>query len=312
LIAQHERGPEPLVDRRPDLPPEFLRVVDRALARRPEDRFRTAGEMEAAIVGAIAGRREDSGGAARVVPLKPWWRRPAVRSGVLGAGVAVALAAGFIITADRSKNHGPLPSPPGIGREIPGHPLTATATIFRHTASADQPLVPGDRVRPGDQLSMTIQGSDSMYLYLLNEDARGEVHVLFPLPGVEPGNPLSADALHQLPGRQAGRRVYWTITSPGERESIVAFASPQAFPALESEIRSFPAAKPETPIRLAPKTMERLRGIGGLTEEPAAPAADRRLADILSRIAERAEPGRRPWVWQIELENPAPGGAQAR
>jgi serine/threonine protein kinase len=311
LIAKHERGPDPLLDRRPDLPPEFLRVVERALARRPEDRFRTAGAMEAAIVEAIGSRREVPGSDVRVVPPKAWWRRPVILGGALGAGVAAALVAGFLVTADRWTHHDPLPSQSGTEREVRGHPLTATATMFRHTASADEPLVPGDRVKPGDQLSMTIQGSDSMYLYLLNEDAMGEVHVLFPLPGVAPGNPLSAGALHQLPGRQAGRRVYWTITSPGERESIIAFASPQAFPALEDEIRSFPKAKPETPIRLAPKTMERLRGIGGLTEEPAAPSNDRRLADVLSRIAEREEPARRPWVWQIELENPAPGGSPA-
>ncbi|MBW8725502.1 MAG: serine/threonine protein kinase [Inquilinus limosus] len=39
----------PLQDKRPDLPPGLVRVVDRALAKQPDDRFASAGEMSAAL-----------------------------------------------------------------------------------------------------------------------------------------------------------------------------------------------------------------------------------------------------------------------
>lgn len=39
----------PLQDKRPDLPPALVRVVDRALAKQPDDRFASAAEMAAAL-----------------------------------------------------------------------------------------------------------------------------------------------------------------------------------------------------------------------------------------------------------------------
>jgi serine/threonine-protein kinase len=51
IALAHERGtPRLLREERPDLPEAFLHAVERALARRPEDRFASAGQLEQALV----------------------------------------------------------------------------------------------------------------------------------------------------------------------------------------------------------------------------------------------------------------------
>jgi serine/threonine-protein kinase len=51
IAAMHvRRQPTPLVDRRPDLPPRLVHVVEGALARDPARRYRTAGAMEHDLV----------------------------------------------------------------------------------------------------------------------------------------------------------------------------------------------------------------------------------------------------------------------
>ena len=53
LIDAHHRGERRrLRDRRPDLPPSFVSIVERAIDPDPLRRFRSAGEMEAALGGA--------------------------------------------------------------------------------------------------------------------------------------------------------------------------------------------------------------------------------------------------------------------
>lgn len=53
------RRPLLLDDLRPELPPGFIRAVNRAIARAPEDRFQSAGEFQAALRDAIATERSD-------------------------------------------------------------------------------------------------------------------------------------------------------------------------------------------------------------------------------------------------------------
>ena len=72
-----------LRDLRPDLPDAFIRVVDRATAERPADRFQSAGELEAALRNAIDGTR--------TIPLPPlmqWRGLAAAASVVLVLGLA--------------------------------------------------------------------------------------------------------------------------------------------------------------------------------------------------------------------------------
>jgi serine/threonine-protein kinase len=69
LRAKHARHEAvPLANVRPDLDLPFVRVVERALAPKPEDRFRSAGEMEAALAQALGTVRPDPVRATRT-----WW-----------------------------------------------------------------------------------------------------------------------------------------------------------------------------------------------------------------------------------------------
>ncbi|HEV2765215.1 MAG TPA: protein kinase, partial [Pyrinomonadaceae bacterium] len=61
VMMKHLQEPAPSVlDERDDLPPAFGRVVARSLAKRPEDRFQTAGELSEALALAMKGESNDT------------------------------------------------------------------------------------------------------------------------------------------------------------------------------------------------------------------------------------------------------------
>lgn len=77
LVAAHRsRASRRLIDRRPDLPPEFVRVVEGALSPAAADRYQSAGEMHRAldqIFGAIAGVNPPvPAPTPRPSPYRPW------------------------------------------------------------------------------------------------------------------------------------------------------------------------------------------------------------------------------------------------
>ena len=102
-----------LRDARPDLPAAFVRAVDRAIAVKPADRFRSAGELEAALLGSLHEDVADPD--ARIVVPAPVPRRPAPSessgparsesperresSGLLSWRAAAAAAAGVALVA---------------------------------------------------------------------------------------------------------------------------------------------------------------------------------------------------------------------
>jgi hypothetical protein len=115
---------EPLSTVRPDIEPQFVATIERAMARNPEDRFASADEMAAAVDGTGASATgpdatvadpvpggtmvlpvlPDAGAPARQVP-----RRPGPAPGdrrslawLLVGGLAVFLLVLFLATADRS------------------------------------------------------------------------------------------------------------------------------------------------------------------------------------------------------------------
>src|SRR5262249_4252892 len=74
-------GPVPLVDRRPDLPPAFARIVERALARDPAQPQPTAGPLAAELGEFLAPGR--SAAAPRSTLAKP----ALIGSGILGVAL---------------------------------------------------------------------------------------------------------------------------------------------------------------------------------------------------------------------------------
>lgn len=85
LKARHARGElVPLSNLRPDLDLPFVRVVERALAPKPEGRYRSAGEMEAALAHAL--------GAPKPEPPRRWTRRHQAYAAVFVLSVIMAAA----------------------------------------------------------------------------------------------------------------------------------------------------------------------------------------------------------------------------
>ena len=188
-------------------------------------------------------------------------------------------------------------------------PLTARATIYRMVGGAEERLVPGAQISPGDRLSMEIEGSSEMYVYVLNEDQDGKVFVLFPLPGLDLNNPLAPHTRIRLPGRLGHSAFNWQVTSVGGKESVIAIASRQPLNDLEHDIASFPRAGPGRPVsfgKVSTVALRALRGIGGLASETSAgePGVGRRLSQALRSLSSQEGSTGNIWVWQMDLENP--------
>jgi eukaryotic-like serine/threonine-protein kinase len=327
LHGLHRRGEHvPLRDRRPDLPPAFVGVVERALQSRPEDRFASAGAFERALVSLDPSLREP-----QAVP-KPSARRTAV----IGLVALLMVVAAVVLVRNRwpgnrgtksssasgaaapltpapmsgLRDNQPIPtSGAGAGNVMSeAGPAIATAVLLRERDGGIQALAPADPIHPGDGLFLNFKASEPMHVYVLDEDAEGEVFVLFPASGLDLANPLAPNVLHRLPGTRDGRSWNWQVTSSGGRETVIVIATRQPYAALEREIAGFPRASPGRPVVYEPvgeKALATLRGIGGMSESqsPAAPQGTARLSDVLRTLTGRPA-ANAPWTWQIELENP--------
>ena len=300
LIEKHGRREKLwLREERPDLSPGFVRAIERALDPDPKARTSGPGEMERALLASI---RHDSVFDSLFGWMPSMWRAPAA------VGTGLVLVAGFLVT---QRALVPEPKPTVIVPPVEQGILTAHATLYRDQGpeSPAEQLMPGARVQPGDALYLELWGEDSMTVYVLNEDARGHVYVLFPLPGFDLKNPLPGRGRHRLPGTRDGAPENWQVTTVGDREDLIVIASRTPLPSVEKELASIPAAKhgqSVQPYELSPGARARLRGIGG-TERVEAPVESRttRLAETLMSIASDPARARDIWVWQTKLENPA-------
>jgi len=322
LLEKHRvGGVVPLRDRRPDLPRDFIQVVERALDPDPSRRFGSAGAMERALERTHGGSASEAGAPRLPEPSTSSpdglsrRRRPVVLRWALGIAGAVAIAFAVIrLAASVSRSRHPVEALPGAAQSAAqakpraAGPLTARAALYQEANGSERRLFPGARISPGTRLSMEIEGPSPMYVYVLDEDRQGNVFVLFPLPGLDLVNPIAPGARVRLPGRLGGNAFDWQVTSSGGSESVIALASREPLADLEREIEGFPRAVPGKPVsfgRTSAATLRTLRGIGGLAGEPPAGAsATRSLSQALSNLAARAGSTGDVWVWQMQLENP--------
>ncbi len=173
--------------------------------------------------------------------------------------------------------------------------LELRAAMLRSTDEGVEELAEGDRVRPGDRLSLEIEAPETVHVWVVNEDLDGNVFLLFPIAGLDLGNPLEADRGHRLPGRLNGVPQHWQVTSAGGRERFLVIASRNPLPELERELAGMAAVS-------AQEEVGRHRGVGGIG--PAALPESCRL----DALAERLEADRRRngsvWLMRLELVNP--------
>jgi len=308
LAAQKKDGPRPgLRELRPDLPAGLVAIVERASHPDPSQRLASAHQLSDAFAGL--------GTPDPVSPGAPPRSRIPFRALALVALVtALGIAAIGPWRARRADHEAPGVAPP----VAPGAGSYAVEASFLRrdrarggAGSSSMRLVTGDRVRPGDRLSLEVRSSQPMWVYVLNEDERGEHYLLFPQPRFDVKNPLARDSTFALPGPIDGKENAWVVTSAGGREYMMVVASPQPVPEIEAELGRLPAPVPGRPIEYAPvarATVERLRGVGGVAEVPATaarPAVPPRAFDGFRALAGRETGVQGVWVRQIVLENPA-------
>ncbi len=315
--AHREQRRTRLRDVRADLPEGFVQVVERALTSDPAQRYQTAGELEEALA-SVCGVPQEKGQHSDPRPRTPRMasRHPLIMAAcvagiaILGVWLATSRhrpppAAGDTLTAS-SDSSKPAPSTPIVAADAP---YTIGATFYRVTGGETIRLSADDHIAPGDQLDLTVNASRSVYVYVVNEDERGESYLLFPLPEQEPSNPLQSGRVHRLPGRQAGRDVHWQVTSAGGREHFLVFVSPTHLPIFDAMLEALPYAKAGRPVlgaRMPEPLVARLRGVGGLASSDSTSKATlpRHLFEMASALRLEPETTRGVWVRQMTLENP--------
>lgn len=273
-----------LFDLRPDLSPQILHLVERALEREPSARFSSAGEMAEALAATLAG---------------PPRRGRTVA--VAAAAILIAAALAFWI----ARQGGVVARPPTAtlaptSVAVVPEPPRIDAVLLRRRGDDIERLGDGAAVRPGDRLRLEVAIEEPLHLYVLNEDEHGELYLLFPLSGLDQGNPVEPGAARVLPGSRLGADQDWQVTSAGGTERFLVIASRVPNPELEARLGAIEPAAAGRFVALGPLAAEGVRGVGGLVSSGTASGSVEALDRIETLLADR--PGLR--LLRFELANP--------
>jgi hypothetical protein len=307
--AHRRQERQHLRDVRPDLPEEFVQAVQRALDPDPRHRYQSAGAFESALARQLGATPE----------VEPGWLTANGRRIALTAAavtILLTLAVAYLAMERRSALAGEattaaLSSQPALADAIPSYSIETA--LYRAVDGRKIRLRVGSPVEPGDNLFAELRSSVPTYVYIVNEDERGESHLLFPLPGQRLSNPLPSGQAHRLPGKLQDlkdQEVFWVIDKAGGREHFTFFASPTRLDVLEHAFAALPRpeiGKPILSARLPAETVGALRSVGGLVTVPTAnlPATGR-LTETSAALplGDTEETARGVWVRQLSLENP--------
>jgi hypothetical protein len=292
-----EHGPHPtLREVREDVPAALAAVVERAIARNPQERFASAQAMVEALEACGSTDTQAK-------------RTPARAMTVAIVATLLVVTAFGVWWARRAQ--APAKVMPPVA--APAETYAVEASFLRRDRGGATRLVTGDRVKPGDRLSLEVRATRPAWIYVLNEDEGGEHYLLYPQPQLDAHNPLLADSTFVLPGTIGGKENAWRVSSAGGREYFLVVVSPEPVPEIEADLGRLPAPRPTGQVgyaRIGDATMYRLRGvgeIGALPQSQARPAtASSHAFDRFRALAGRETEVRGVWVRQIVLENPRP------
>jgi len=284
----------PLRDARPDLPDDFVRVVDRAVAERPDDRYQSAGELETAL-------------SAMLMPVVPFWKRTGVTAAMLLVFALAALIyrwSGQPTSTARTTNAA-VATTAAVPAPVASYRIMAV--LNRDRDGVEVPLVQGTRLALSERVSMAVDVSTPAYIYVVNEDERGNSYLLFPLPGREPVNPLAAGR-HRLPGMLADEKLYWQVTTAGGREHFVVIASPSRSAMFERMFATLPSPVLNQLVsypKLSTDALGVLRSVGGLAVAPAHSREQLRTTpEFAIPLTGTEETVQGVWIRQAMFENP--------
>lgn len=278
----------PLRDVRPDIPAGFAAVVSRALSTSPEERFQSAGEMEEALTETLrptAGKSNSAGMRRRVA---------------LSCAVLFLLVTGWIWLQIFPGGSPPAPfRPPRVNFHCDNLKTVRT-------------LTDRDEVRAGDHVFLEFESDEDLYVYVLNEDDRGERFLLFPFLGATTRNPLAGGQSHRIPGVNQD----WEASSGGGEDWVCVLASRQPLKELEKilSLGTAGGAAEGSGIQYlqmdgtsAARLASSLRSLGGLVaarEAPTgAPGKDVDLRDLVVQLITAPEEDRPVWVESVRFRN---------
>jgi eukaryotic-like serine/threonine-protein kinase len=281
-----------LADVRPDLPDNFIRVVEQAMAEDPGARYASTGAFEAAL--------------SSIVIRPTGWSIVAKPALVMSALLVLAAIVAFVAPwRDREPRISSAPAA-GAVTAPPAGSYRVDAAVYREVNGVDQKLEPGARLSIGDQLSLHLHMSVPAYVYVVNEDEMGDSYLLFPIRDRTDVNPLPGGTAHRLPSR-ANERLSWQVTTAGIREHFLIFVSPEPSPTLDRLFGSLPPPAPDAPlaIKIPGAAVDTLRGIGGLVSTPVhADQGMRHIPAYATALPPSEETAHGLWVRQIAFENP--------
>lgn len=313
----HTRGQRArLRDARPDLPAEFVQLVERALSSDPRDRFQSAGDFETAL-----------NGRASTTPKSSMWVLAA--GTLLAASVVMALVLWLPSTgpvqvttaapppdaanpnasgpdrATRNSASATTIVPSEATTESVTAPYQVQAAFFRKGPTGKEPLSAGSRLALEDTIALELNTSSPVYVYVLNQDEKGNAHLLYPLDDdLAHVRPVSA-GVTRIPAANAFDG--WVVNSPGQREHFLVAVSPTRLTEFEREVGNLPRPRVGAPIMAVPlpdRALGTLRGIGGLAPTPA--RGPNPLAPFLGAtlLTDSEETALGPWLRRITFENP--------
>jgi eukaryotic-like serine/threonine-protein kinase len=210
LALQDRKQRAYLEDLQPTAPADLVRAIERALdsdpAKRPASSLAFAGTL---------------------APSPP---RPALgwRALVAPIGMAALVLIGLVVALTQ-------------WRAVPA--WQTQAAFFRMDGRGGNALADGATIALGDRLALKFQSDRPAYVYIFDDDGSGQASVLFPLAGIEPANPLSANTAYQLPGKSPTANLTWQVSSTAEREEFVVLAADQPQPELEQAVAAWQHAE---------------------------------------------------------------------
>ena len=244
-VQDADPAPRRLLDLRSELPQALVDCIESACSADPVRRPQSAGMFSACLGAAAKAPKADADSA------------PARRSmrGVVAAclAVVVLIAAGWYF----------LSAPPALLRDV--------TLMTRDARGVAQPVTAPLQV--GAPLSLHLVPSREVFVYVLNQDDRGNRHLLYPLNPEQ--NPIRSLEPVSLPGLVNGQRVDWQVDSASNTERFAVVASMQRLGGLERALANWPRAGQALPV---PDQV--LRGVGAL-----APQAGGAIQDIDEVIA---------------------------
>lgn len=281
LAARQQAGARlRLLDLRPDLSPQLIAVIERALENQPGARFASMGEFSAALL--RAGPDQAASAPAELAPQQRVAPGSILAGGVRWSRLLAGVAALALLLVYGVWQHASVTTLPELN-------------WLRAGAGGDETLPAGAAIRPGEALALELNLQRPQHVYVVNEDSQGARFQLFPVAESELMNPLPSGRI-RLPGNAEGQVLNWNVTSQGGRERFYVLLSSHALPGLEVGLAE-QASRSRTGDELAALGTE--RGVGGLSPQASAETGTESAWLVALR---REHPQLR--VQQFELSNP--------